>query len=142
VIRAVLDANVLASGAVNAGGPSGQLVDATRAGEFDLIISDHILSEVGRTFEKRYFRSRLGPEQIAAFDLLLRRQASLTPLTVQVHGVATHPADDLVLATALSGQADYLVTGDTKLQQLGSHQGVIILSPRAFLGILRQDANQ
>lgn len=60
-------------------------------------------------------------------------------ITVEVHGVAAHPEDDLVLATALSGQADYLVTGDLKLQRLGTHQGVQILSPRAFLDVLERE---
>jgi predicted nucleic acid-binding protein len=50
--------------------------------------------------------------------------------------VATHPEDDLVLATAVSAHADYLVTGDRKLQRLGSYQGVRILSPREFLAVL------
>jgi hypothetical protein len=44
--------------------------------------------------------------------------------------VATHPEDDLILATALSGAADYLITGDSKLQKLGTFQSVTILSPR------------
>lgn len=53
-----------------------------------------------------------------------------------VAGVATHPEDDLVLATAISGSADYLVTGDRQLRQLGSFQGVVIVSPRTFLDLL------
>lgn len=47
-----------------------------------------------------------------------------------------HPEDDLVLAAAVSARADYRVTGDSKLQLRGRYQGVIILSPRAFLDLL------
>jgi predicted nucleic acid-binding protein len=47
--------------------------------------------------------------------------------------VATHPEDDLVLATAISAKAEYLVSGDTKLQRLGTYEGVKIVSPREFL---------
>ena len=42
-----------------------------------------------------------------------------------------------MLATAVSAQADYLVTGDIQLQKLGTYGGVTILSPRAFLDLLQ-----
>jgi predicted nucleic acid-binding protein len=53
-----------------------------------------------------------------------------------VQGVASHPEDDLILATAVSAQADYLVTGDRQLLALGRYQGVEIVTPRAFATIL------
>ena len=56
--------------------------------------------------------------------------------TVRTSGVATHPEDDQILATAVSAQAEYLVTGDKKLQQLGAYQGVRVFAPRAFLDLL------
>lgn len=59
-----------------------------------------------------------------------------------VTSVATHPEDDLVLATAVSAQVDYLVTGDRQLQRLDTFQDVRILSPRQFLTILEHDADQ
>lgn len=64
---------------------------------------------------------------------LLRRTAVQTPITVEVRGVATHPEDDLILATALSAGAQYLATGDLKVQRLGTYQGVRLLSPRALV---------
>lgn len=142
---AVLDANVLVSGFVGFRNPDstpGKLLRLWRAGQFHLIVSEHVLSELVRTLQKPYFQRRLTPEQISGGHALLRRRARLTSLTVQVQVVATHPEDDLVLATAVSGQVDYLVTGDTRLQQLVSYRGVTILSPRAFLGVLRQEADQ
>src|SRR5205085_1093113 len=110
-----------------------QVLDGWRAGRFTLATSDHILTELSKTFAEPWFRSRLTPIEIAEDLELLRRNAVVVPITAEVHGVATHPEDDLVLATAISARADYLVTGDRQLQRLGSYQGVIILSPRAFL---------
>ena len=133
----VLDTNVLASGFAS-GPPSipATLIDAWRAGKYTLVVSEHILAELSRTFARTYFRRRLSLNQVAADLALLRRQAIIMPVTDHVQGVATHPADDLVLATAISAKADYLVTGDTNLQQLGSYESVTILSPREFLGLL------
>jgi len=72
----------------------------------------------------------------------LQRRAVVTAITVNVRGVATHPEDDLVLATAASAHADYLVTGDGKLQSLVSHEGTKIVSPREFLGILEANPSR
>ncbi len=42
----------------------------------------------------------------------------------------------MIIATALSAQVDYTVTGDKELQDLRSSNGVRIVSPREFLAIL------
>jgi predicted nucleic acid-binding protein len=56
-----------------------------------------------------------------------------------VNGVATHPEDDLVLSTALSGKADYLVTGDKRfVARVATYQGVRLISPRDFLTLLEE----
>jgi predicted nucleic acid-binding protein len=69
----------------------------------------------------------------------LRKRAIVSPITASVHGIATHPEDDMILATAVSGHADYLVTGDSKLERLGKYKSVTILSPRRFLETLVQE---
>ncbi len=98
-----------------------------------------ILDELERTFQKPYFHQYLTDKQSARFLLLLRRRATVSKITVLVHGIATHPEDDLILATAVSAKADYLVTGDSKLQHVGAYQGVRILSPRRFLETLEPE---
>jgi uncharacterized protein len=139
MIRAVLDANVLASGFAGSRLPAstpGALLRRWRAGAFELIVSAQLRTEVRDTLRDPYFRRRLSPAQISRAAALLRYQATETPITCTVRGVATHPEDDRVLAAAVSAQVDYLVTGDRKLQRLGSYGGVRIVSPQAFLTLL------
>jgi putative PIN family toxin of toxin-antitoxin system len=131
--RVVLDTNILASGAISATGTVSRILDAWRSGQFSVIVSAPILDELERTFQKPYFRRYLTERQSSRFLQLLRKRATVSPITVAVHGIATHPEDDLILATAVSAKADYLVTGDSKLQRVGTYQGVRILSPRRFL---------
>jgi uncharacterized protein len=102
-----------------------------------LILSEPIIAEFTRTLRKPYFRARVNEDQIAAALALLGTEAKITSLTIVVTGVAAHPEDDLVLATAVSAHADYLVTGDTGLLHVGNYEGVQILSPRALLDLLR-----
>ena len=83
-----------------------------------------------------HFSQRLTIDQKARVIALLREEATVTPITTTVSGVATHPEDDFILATASSGKAGYVVTGDKQLQKLGSYQSVTILSPADFLATL------
>ena len=53
-----------------------------------------------------------------------------------VHGIATTPEDDLILATAVSGNATHLVTGDRQLQNVGEYRGIKVLRAREFLSRL------
>lgn len=137
---AVLDANVIVSGFVRSRPDSAvvRILDAWRLGLYVLVVSDHILAEVTRTFLDPYFARRLSAGQIEAALLLLQTGAEVVPLTANVSGVATHPEDDHILATAVSARADYLVTGDTMLQKLGEYEGVKIIGPRQFLELLNQ----
>lgn len=136
MIRATLDTNVLASGFANAQGVPSQILQAWRAGRFHLVASDYILWELPRIFARAYFLQRLTPKQIEGVIALLRSEATIAPIITPVRGVASDPADDLIVAAALSGRADYLVTGDKKLEELGSYQTVKLISPRAFLDML------
>jgi putative PIN family toxin of toxin-antitoxin system len=120
----VLDTNVLASGAIaRPGSTLALLVDLMRIGAYQVAISQPILDELARTLATSYFSQRITASDSALYLLSTTAAATAVPITVAVHGVATHPEDDLILATALSAQADYLVTGDSQLQGLGAYRG-------------------
>lgn len=129
----VLDTNILARGSISQNTAVSEIIDALRAERFILVVSAHILDELTRTLDKPYFARRLYAEQRADYQNLLSTFATLVPITASVHGVATQPGDDLVLATAASGDAAYLVTRDRKLLQLGTYLAVTIVSPTEFL---------
>lgn len=134
----VFDANVLIAGLPATRGTLLQLVDHWRAGHVHLVVSTHLLAEVTRAWTKSYWSARMPPEQREELLDLLQEEAERISITVPVHGVATHPEDDLILATAVSAQAAYLVTGDKQLLKLEEFQGVAIMSPEAFLAILEE----
>lgn len=139
MITVVLDTNVLASGFTTHDSPPAQLLQRWPANDFRLVLSEHLLTELGNTLAKPYFRQRYMPEQVQrAIDLLRRRARAIVPTAV-VPNVASHPShpeDDLILAIATQVQPAYLVTGDKALQALQRYQEVTILSPRAFLDLL------
>jgi putative PIN family toxin of toxin-antitoxin system len=139
VIRAVLDTKVLASGLASGRAAPGQLLAAWNARRFVLVISESIITELDRTSRQPYFTSRVSAERLAAFRTLLDERAELISEAPAMPRTATHPEDDLILATAVSGQVSYLVTGDRQLLKLARYGGVEIISPSAFLGMLLAD---
>jgi putative PIN family toxin of toxin-antitoxin system len=124
MIRVVLDANVLVSGVPAVSGSLAELVNLWRANQFEVISSRHIIDEIGRAWTKPYWRARLSPRQAEGALQLIQRDTTVAAITVRVDGVATHVEDDLVIATAVSGNADYLVTGDLGLRRSGRTMGL------------------
>lgn len=57
----------------------------------------------------------------------------LTPGKLQLPGVTRDPKDDPVVACAVEGQADYIVSGDQDLLVLGEYEGVQVVTPRRFV---------
>src|SRR5436305_15272530 len=144
MIRATLDTNVLVAGIVTSPHTvNGQVLQAWRENKYSLVLSEVILTELSRTLSEPYFSARLTAAQIEATVNLFHSEAIIVPLLVTVAGVATHPEDDLILATALSGRVDYLVTRDEKLhKKVQEYKGVFIISPPVFLQRLREDAKK
>lgn len=139
MIRVVLDTNTLASGAIASKGSLEILMQVWRDGQITVILSQAILKELARTLANPYFSRLLHPADIIEYLDEVRARAITAAITTEIHGIATHPEDDLILATALDGGADYLVTGDKKLQALGSWRGIAICSPRTFVEMLAAD---
>ena len=48
------------------------------------------------------------------------------------HSVCRDPDDDMILATAIIGAADCIITGDMDLLVLGQFQNIVILRPAEF----------
>src|SRR5215212_8268173 len=143
MIRAVLDTNVLASAVgsfyVQNSVPAA-LVNAAILRRFQLITSAVILEELHRTLQKPYFQQRLPAQDLVEIERIITRWARSVPITVPVQGVAPHPEDDPILATALSARADYLVTGDRRFRdRVPTFQGIPLISPSEFRDVLDRE---
>jgi uncharacterized protein len=137
VIRAVLDANILVSAFPRKGGTPAELINRWLNREFLLIVSEHILACVARAWNKPWFQQRFSHEEAHRVISALRSEAAVVVPAPGIHGVAVDTEDDLVLATAVAGEADYLVTGDRRLREIGQYRSVIIRTPAEFVAVLR-----
>lgn len=66
----------------------------------------------------------------------MRTDGIVVPLPEEIQRICRDSKDDAVIATAVAGNAAYLVTGDDDLLILDSVGGVRILEPAAFVAIL------
>jgi uncharacterized protein len=134
MIRAVLDTNTLASAAIaHPGTTLATILDNVVANRFELAVSEYILVELRRTLATPYFAARLAPAAATRYLQLLIALGTTVRITTAVSGVATHPEDDPILATAVSAQADYLVTGDRRLRErVPEFRGIPLISPSDF----------
>jgi putative PIN family toxin of toxin-antitoxin system len=137
MIRAVLDVNVLVSALISPRGTPARILDAWREERFIVVVSEPILEEFQRVVaQPRLRRYGLTPARARALMRGLRQFAIMTPARLDVHGVAPHGEDDKLLACAVEGGADYLVTGDSGLLALQEYEGVQIISPADFVRAL------
>ena len=63
-------------------------------------------------------------------------QAEVTPGSVSCPAVTRDPKDDAVVACAVEGNADLIVSGDQDLLALGQYEGVRVVTPAQFAQIL------
>lgn len=139
MLSAVLDTNVLASGALTSSSIPRQLLNEWKNGYFKLYISNFILEELKEVFEKPFFKRLITKRDMDDFVSLLETDAIPVQLIINVKEIATHPEDDFILATAVNAKAEYLVTGDRHLQDLKQFKGINIVSPRTFSEIIEDE---
>jgi uncharacterized protein len=140
VLKAVLDSSTLVSAFLTPRGISGQVLDAARARAFALSLSREILDEVAASLlRKTKLRARYGygAEELGRFSDGLLGFAQLVADLPSGRFVPGDPKDDMVVATAVAADADYLVTGDRRhILPIGSHGRTRIVTARQFLELL------
>ncbi|MBI1892499.1 MAG: putative toxin-antitoxin system toxin component, PIN family [Candidatus Rokubacteria bacterium] len=134
MIRVVPDTNIYIS-AIVFGGTCEAILALARASVVDLFVSRPILRELKLVLGDAFgWSAPQVREALAEVNSL----ASLIRPRIKLSGIVAHDPDHRILECALAARADFLVTGDKRhLQPLNTFRGVRIVSPRAFLDLLR-----
>lgn len=139
-LRAVFDTNVIVSAYLSRSptSPTQELINRWLAGEFTLLVCDAIVDEF---IEKLTVRG-VDREDIETFVALLDAMAEWVdvPAEAIVPRIPADADDDVVVACALAGNADFLVTYDPHFTPLGgTYEGVRITKALPFLWAVRGD---
>ena len=137
-MRCSLDANVLVSGILSPKGAPAKVLTAWQAEQFHLVLSEAVLDKINRVlhYPRIVTRHRWSEERLQGFIEDLAHLAIMTSGAAYLAVIAEDPPDDRYLECAIEGEADYIVSGDQHLLDLGEYQGIGILTPRAFLDVL------
>jgi putative PIN family toxin of toxin-antitoxin system len=134
-MRLVLDTNVLLGALLSPHGVLDTIYRAWRKNRFDLVTSAVQIEELRRASRYVKFKDVLQPHRVGAMVNNMRHSIMLDALPPLPKDVEIHdPNDAFLLAMAMSGEADYLVTGDYRagLLQRGSFGRTRIITPAAF----------
>lgn len=134
--KVVLDTNVLIS-ALGWVGQESKVLHFVLQGHLDLLISPDLIDELLRV--TRYPKFRFSDSEIDGFLGRLLRYAHVIRPTDAVNAVEEDPDDNIVLACALAGKADWIVTGDAHLLKLRSYEGIPILKAGDVLRIVKEN---
>ena len=137
-MRAVLDTNVLVSAVLSRGGAPDRVLRAWRDGAFQLVTSLALLEEPERVLARPRIVERLGwlPSESRMFVAALAESAIVAGASGELKVVAADPDDDRVIEAAVERDADYIVSGDRHLLDLGSYRDIPVVTPAGFAALL------
>jgi len=132
-MRIVIDTGILIAALITKDTPPDLIYQAWRKKKFELITSEWQLSEFRRVSRYPKLRKFLIPSEAGNMINGLRYQA-LVLNDLPTLELSPDPDDNPVLAMAVAGEADYLVSGDkTDLLVLKNIEKTKIITARNFL---------
>lgn len=135
-MRVCLDTNIIVSGLASPNHPPARLLELWLQGRFALVTSEWQLQEFRRVSRYARIRARV-PAHVSGQFVNAARSLAIVLTELNQVQASPDPDDDFILATAVTGRADALVTGDTAdvlfLQKIGQ---VRIMTARALLDLL------
>jgi putative PIN family toxin of toxin-antitoxin system len=138
-MRVILDANILLSALLSPLGAPAKILEAWERKLFALIACEELLIELRDVSTRPFFRARL---RAGAAEVLAISIQDLSVFCEDLPSGVEAPdlKDSYLLALAEAGQAQYLVTGDKELLELGSHKATKIISARDFAALFDLNA--
>ena len=126
-MKVVLDANIIVSAVIKPTGKPAQILG--QRDRFELLISDHIIQEARRVLHRKHIQQKYHPseDKIEGILQVLKEFGRMIAVEHIENLIPQDPPDNLVLACAVEGGADYLVSGNLHLLDLKQHRGVKIV---------------
>ena len=132
-MKIVLDANVIIA-AFAARGLCESIMEVCLS-EHEIALSDDLLDETLRNLRDKIKQPKDVVNNIGTF---LREHSNISIPSPLASDICRDPDDIKILGLAVASNADYIVTGVKNLLVLKSFQGIPILNPRSFSGILQK----
>jgi putative PIN family toxin of toxin-antitoxin system len=134
-LRAVLDTNIMVSVAFAKEGLARELRDMIAEEAFTLVTSEEIVKELYRVLFYPHIIQNFKPSKndINEFIAMILERADITKGLYEVKRIKDDPTDNMFLACATEGKADYIVSRDPHLRNLKQFHGIKIIDVTSFL---------
>ena len=131
----VPDANILVSACINARGKPAELIRLGASDQLRLLTSAPIWDEMVPVLDRPNVCKHIsiGDRQLKLWLADIASIMEWTPGKLRLKVVANDPDDDKVVACAIEGRANYIVTGDRHLLDIGSYKGIYMITVEKFL---------
>jgi putative PIN family toxin of toxin-antitoxin system len=133
MLRVVLDTNILISAIINNGKPR-KLFQQGIDGRYKILISKETLHELSEVLQRPKFKTN--KEDIIRIISALMKSGENILITSNFKIIKNDPDDDVMINLAYDGHANYLVSGDTDLQNLKNFHDIKIVSVDKMLEIV------
>lgn len=132
MIKAVPDTNIFVSALFWKGAPH-EVVRQGLGGAFVIIVSDAIIAEIKSTLVRKFgFPVR----DAEAFGEVIALNSVVIQPALRLDVVDTDPSDNKIFECAVTGEADYIISGDKHVLDIKKYDGVRTILPQKFLKLL------
>ncbi|HHT9107128.1 MAG TPA: putative toxin-antitoxin system toxin component, PIN family [Candidatus Wunengus sp. YC63] len=116
-VKAVIDTNVWVSSLLNPFGFPARLRKSFENGDFHAVISDHILEEIADVLNRPRIKEkyRINDTDIKELLVLIEERSQYVLLSGDIT-ICRDIDDNLIIETAIKGQAEFLVTRDDDIK--------------------------
>lgn len=136
-LRAVIDTNVLISYLISHHGTIAEIIDDHwRCGGFTLLTFPELMAEIAEVVTRPRLALLMDTDAAGALLVALRLMGEAQASLEEIPSFTRDPDDDVFVAYALAGNADFIVSGDKDLLVLEQVNGVRIVTPAEFLAVL------
>ena len=133
MLRVVLDTNVLVS-AIISDGKSRELLKKGIARQYLIVTSDLILAELVSVLRRPKFKT--SEDEVHRIIIALIRTAAVVSVKTRIKVVKGDPKDDMIIETAVDGDAEMIVSGDSHLIALKTFGEIKIVTVEEMLTCL------
>ncbi len=138
-MRAVLDTNLLVSYLLTHHPPIATIIDGFLAqDEFVMVTAPELLTELDRVLTYPKLQRYYTDEERTRFVALVMALGEVVDLPETIPRICRDPDDDRLIACAVVGEADVIVSGDNDLLALERVGDIPILTAAQFLAMLEQ----
>ncbi len=135
MLKAVIDINLFVSGVISKRGNPARLLELWHDRAFLVVISEQMVDELARVLRYPHIKNKynLKDEEIEQAVGTIKKFAVVVPDIMKVDVVKDDADDNKVLACALTVKADYIISGDNHLLELGVFKNIPIVTVKDFI---------